>query len=97
VATFYAVMIKTDYMQKETFNRNFWEGFKAVLGKGHVIKVSNGSASTSAPCMGVIHAVISGSMPVSKELPSCLQLCAHRSTKCSAILLIALFSAGRGQ
>jgi DNA topoisomerase-1 len=31
-------MIKTDYMQKETFNRNFWDGFKALLGKGHVIK-----------------------------------------------------------
>ena len=48
VATFYAVMIKTDYMQKEPFNRNFWEGFKALLGKGHVIKVGDSTAGTTA-------------------------------------------------
>jgi Eukaryotic DNA topoisomerase I, DNA binding fragment len=48
VATFYAVMIKTDYMQKETFNRNFWDGFKALLGKGHVIKVGDDTTGTGA-------------------------------------------------
>lgn len=38
VATFYAVMLETDYMQKETFKRNFWEGFQEVLGPKHTIK-----------------------------------------------------------
>ena len=27
-----------DYMQKEQFLKNFWEGFQDVLGRGHVIK-----------------------------------------------------------
>ncbi len=31
VATFYAVMIETDYAKKPVFNKNFWEGFKQVL------------------------------------------------------------------
>lgn len=37
VASFYAVMIKTDYMDKPTFQKNFWEGFRQVLGRfpGH--------------------------------------------------------------
>ena len=34
----YATMLETDYMQKETFKKNFWEDFKAILGKGHVVK-----------------------------------------------------------
>lgn len=38
VATFFAVMKETDYMNKPTFLRNFWEGFKEVLGPNHVIK-----------------------------------------------------------
>ena len=47
-------MIKTDYMQKETFNRNFWEGFKALLGKGHVIKVGGHIAGTSAQDLALL-------------------------------------------
>jgi hypothetical protein len=27
-----------DYMKKPQFLNNFWEGFKEVLGRGHVIK-----------------------------------------------------------
>lgn len=38
VATFFAVMKDTDYMNKPTFLRNFWEGFCEVLGPGHRIK-----------------------------------------------------------
>ncbi|EFN52427.1 hypothetical protein CHLNCDRAFT_36846 [Chlorella variabilis] len=38
VATFFAVMKETDYMKKDTFLNNFWEGFREVLGHGHVIK-----------------------------------------------------------
>jgi DNA topoisomerase-1 len=38
VATFFAVMKETDYMNKETFLSNFWEGFREVLGPNHVIK-----------------------------------------------------------
>lgn len=54
VATFYAVMIKTDYMQKETFNRNFWEGFKALLGRGHVIKVCTNITGMTALLQAVL-------------------------------------------
>ncbi|KAL6768009.1 DNA topoisomerase 1 [Auxenochlorella protothecoides] len=38
VATFYAVMLETDYMTKETFKKNFWEGFSEVLGPKHAIQ-----------------------------------------------------------
>ena len=38
VASFFAVMKETDYMQKETFLKNFWEGFQEVLGPSHVIQ-----------------------------------------------------------
>ncbi|GLC44374.1 DNA topoisomerase 1 [Pleodorina starrii] len=38
VATMFAVMKDTDYMKKPVFLKNFWEGFKEVLGKNHVIK-----------------------------------------------------------
>jgi hypothetical protein len=58
VATFYAVMIKTDYMQKDTFNLNFWEGFKAVLGKGHVIKVGHNISGTSALYIGILRLLV---------------------------------------
>ena len=30
VATFYGIMIETDYVKKEKFNTNFWAGFKKV-------------------------------------------------------------------
>lgn len=39
MACFYAVMIKTDYVNKDMFNSNFWKGFQEVLGKKHVIQV----------------------------------------------------------
>lgn len=38
VATMFAVMKDTEYMNKPVFLKNFWEGFKEVLGKNHVIK-----------------------------------------------------------
>lgn len=38
VASMFAVMKNTDYMTKPVFLKNFWDGFKEVLGKGHVIK-----------------------------------------------------------
>lgn len=38
VATFFAVMLETDYMKKPVFLKNFWDGFQKVLGKGHVIR-----------------------------------------------------------
>ncbi|WIA33146.1 hypothetical protein OEZ86_006296 [Tetradesmus obliquus] len=38
VASMFAIMKETDYMSKPTFLKNFWEGFKEVLGRGHVIK-----------------------------------------------------------
>jgi hypothetical protein len=38
VATMFAVMKETDYMSKPVFLKNFWEGFKEVLGPKHAIK-----------------------------------------------------------
>jgi DNA topoisomerase-1 len=38
VATMFAVMKDTDYVKKPVFLKNFWDGFKEVLGKNHVIK-----------------------------------------------------------
>eukprot|EP00775_Hariotina_reticulata_P011328 gene11328-11478_t len=38
VASMFAIMKETDYMNKPTFLKNFWEGFKEVLGKNHIIK-----------------------------------------------------------
>lgn len=38
VASMFAVMKETDYMQKPIFLKNFWDGFKEMLGKKHVIK-----------------------------------------------------------
>lgn len=38
VASMFAIMKETDYMKKPIFLKNFWEGFKEVLGKNHVIK-----------------------------------------------------------
>lgn len=38
VATFFAVMKETDYMNKQTFLNNFWEGFRDVLGSKHTIQ-----------------------------------------------------------
>lgn len=38
VANMFAIMKETDYMNKPTFLKNFWDGFKEVLGKNHVIK-----------------------------------------------------------
>jgi DNA topoisomerase-1 len=38
VATMFAVMKETDYMNKPVFLRNFWDGFKEVLGKNHIVK-----------------------------------------------------------
>ena len=31
----YAAMLGTDYAKKAVFNKNFWEGFQFVLGRGH--------------------------------------------------------------
>lgn len=38
VATFFAVMKETDYMTKPVFLKNFWEGFREVLGPRHTIQ-----------------------------------------------------------
>ncbi|KAK9837437.1 hypothetical protein WJX81_002314 [Elliptochloris bilobata] len=38
VATMFAVMKATDYMQKPKFLSNFWAGFREVLGPKHVVK-----------------------------------------------------------
>ena len=38
VASFFAVMKETDYMSKQIFLDNFWEGFRKVLGPNHRIK-----------------------------------------------------------
>lgn len=38
VATFFAVMKETDYMNKPIFLNNFWEGFRDVLGPKHRIQ-----------------------------------------------------------
>ena len=38
VATLYAVMLQTDYMQKPKFLANFWAAFRGILGKDHVIR-----------------------------------------------------------
>jgi DNA topoisomerase-1 len=38
VATMFAAMRDTEYMQKQTFLDNFWEGFREVLGKKHTIQ-----------------------------------------------------------
>lgn len=40
VATMYAAMLETDYVKqkKPVFLKNFWDEFKAILGKGHKVK-----------------------------------------------------------
>mgnify|MGYP002776877107 FL=1 len=38
VATMFAVMRETDYVQKKTFLSNFWNDWKKILGPGHVIQ-----------------------------------------------------------
>ncbi len=38
IATMFAVMKATDYMQKPKFLANFWAGFKEVLGPKHVVR-----------------------------------------------------------
>ncbi|KEH40981.1 putative DNA topoisomerase [Medicago truncatula] len=38
VATLYAVMRDTEYMQKAKFKENFWTDWKVILGKNHVIQ-----------------------------------------------------------
>lgn len=37
-ATAYAKYIDTDYVKKKTFNKNFWNDWKKILGKDHVIQ-----------------------------------------------------------
>ncbi|KAE9620210.1 hypothetical protein Lal_00019051 [Lupinus albus] len=37
VATMYAVMRDTDYMQKDKFKENFWNDWRKLLGRNHVI------------------------------------------------------------
>ena len=38
VATMYASMLESDYIQKKQFNENFWAAWKELLGKNHTIK-----------------------------------------------------------
>ncbi|XP_034227264.1 DNA topoisomerase 1 alpha-like isoform X2 [Prunus dulcis] len=38
VATMYAVMKDTDYVQKQTFRNNFWNDWHKLLGKNHIIQ-----------------------------------------------------------
>lgn len=37
-ATLYAKFIETDYVKNRTFNKNFWNDWKKVLGKDHTIQ-----------------------------------------------------------
>lgn len=38
IATFYAVMMETDYAKMDRFNENFFKSFKESLGENHKIK-----------------------------------------------------------
>eukprot|EP00808_Paulinella_micropora_P022529 g41298.t1 len=38
VATFYAVMLETDYVKNPTFNKNFFKDWKKILGNDHIIQ-----------------------------------------------------------
>lgn len=38
VATMYAMMLETDYIKKEKFNENFFNDWKKLLGRNHVIQ-----------------------------------------------------------
>ena len=38
VASLYAAMTGSDYLQKAKFNENFWRAFRGVLGKNHEIQ-----------------------------------------------------------
>ncbi|KAL9236257.1 hypothetical protein vseg_010950 [Gypsophila vaccaria] len=38
VATMYAVMLETDYIQKDKFNENFFSDWKKILGRNHTIQ-----------------------------------------------------------
>ncbi|MCI04563.1 DNA topoisomerase 1-like, partial [Trifolium medium] len=38
VATLFAVMRDTEYMQKEIFKDNFWNDWRELLGENHVIQ-----------------------------------------------------------
>lgn len=37
-ATFYAVMLESDYVKNPTFNKNFFHDWRKLLGKDHTIK-----------------------------------------------------------
>ena len=37
-AMFYAKYIETDYIKSKTFNKNFWNDWKKILGKDHVVQ-----------------------------------------------------------
>ena len=49
VATMFEAMRESDYMNKHTFRKNFWEDWKAVLGPRHVIKARDGRAVVGLP------------------------------------------------
>jgi DNA topoisomerase I len=38
IATMYAAMLESDFIKKAVFRKNFWAGWKNVLGKDHVIQ-----------------------------------------------------------
>lgn len=38
IAMMYAKYIDTEYIQNKIFNKNFWNEFKKILGKGHIIQ-----------------------------------------------------------
>ena len=38
VATMFAVMWDTDYMQKDRFKENFWNDWRKLLGKNRIIQ-----------------------------------------------------------
>lgn len=46
VATMFAVMKETDYMQKQKFLDNFWRGFKQVSARPHCLIMPGVQAST---------------------------------------------------
>ena len=53
----YAVMIETDYMQKATFKKNFWEGFREV---GGPCRACMGTAGVMGACAGELVGWVGG-------------------------------------
>lgn len=83
VASMFAIMKETDYMNKPTFLKNFWDGFKEVLGKNHVIK--NLDKCDFTPIYDHLMAERDKKKNMTKEVGSCSGVARHSSVTVSRL------------